>query len=307
MQNHISKLNRKRVETFSASLRSAAWSLCAVLLLAFGVASVQAQQDSEARKKGASGETVIPISPVNTRTRTRRTASSQPAARVDAAARDARQGSGEAMAGSANAQSGVEVDGDDAVTASKPAAARIDLDAAPVTSPEENGAGRIAALRAAVEEAATEQERARAERTLVDYLVAMKRDSEAVAELRSMMREERLDPVGFYNVGNALARLGDNPTAVDAYRKAIAQRHGNYSRALNNLGVVLMRLERWDEADEALNDALKQENFHYPEARRNLTRLAELRGRSDAVALPAMQNPAKPIPYRRNLTNVENL
>ena len=54
------------------------------------------------------------------------------------------------------------------------------------------------------------------------------------------------NPIGFYNLGNAYAHRGDNEAAIAAYRKAIEQRHGHYSRALNNLGVVLLRLDRWD-------------------------------------------------------------
>ena len=132
---------------------------------------------------------------------------------------------------------------------------------------------RITALRAQINEATDRDERARLQRTLVDYLIALKRRSEAIKELRAMMREERIDPVGFYNIGNALARLGDTPTAIDAYRKAIDQRRGNYARALNNLGVLLIRQERWDEALEALSSALKLENFRYGEASYNLGRV----------------------------------
>jgi len=116
------------------------------------------------------------------------------------------------------------------------------------------------------------------QRTLVDYLVALNRKSEAVAELRAMMRENRADAVGFYNVGNALARLDERDAAIEAYRKAIDQRKGKYPRALNNLGVVLLRQKRWDEALEALQSALKQENMRYGEASYNLGRLYAARG-----------------------------
>ncbi|HVG32494.1 MAG TPA: tetratricopeptide repeat protein [Pyrinomonadaceae bacterium] len=137
---------------------------------------------------------------------------------------------------------------------------------------------RITTLRAQITETTDKAERARLQRTLVDYLIALNRQSEAVKELREMMRENRVDPVGFYNIGNALARLGDTPTAIDAYRKAIEQRHGNYSRALNNLGVLLIRQERWDEALEALSSALRQENFRYGEASYNLGRVYAAQG-----------------------------
>ena len=93
-----------------------------------------------------------------------------------------------------------------------------------------------------------------------------------------------LDPVGFYNLGNALARLGHNEAAIAAYRKAITQRKGFYSRALNNLGVVLLRTGRWDEAQEALVSALRLENFRYAEASYNLGRVYAARGQNDLAA-----------------------
>src|ERR1051325_2506900 len=132
---------------------------------------------------------------------------------------------------------------------------------------------RIGVLRAQIREAKDATQRARLQRTLVDYLVALNRKSEAIAELRAMVRESRVDAVGLYNLGNALARLGEGDAAIDAYRKAIDQRKGKYPHALNNLGVVLIRQSRWDEALEALQAALKQENMRYGEASYNLGRL----------------------------------
>ncbi|MGH9969472.1 MAG: tetratricopeptide repeat protein, partial [Pyrinomonadaceae bacterium] len=103
----------------------------------------------------------------------------------------------------------------------------------------------------------------------------------AIVELQSMSGEDRFNPQGFYNIANAQARLGDGEGAIKSYRKAIDQRKGRYSRASNNLGVVLMRLGRWDEAYEALMSALRQESFRYPEASYNLGRLYAARGEGD--------------------------
>jgi tetratricopeptide (TPR) repeat protein len=143
------------------------------------------------------------------------------------------------------------------------------------------GGDRLSALRAQLEAAKTDRERSRLQRMLIDYLVALGKKHEAVAELRIMSRAERLDPIGFYNIGNALARLGDTDTAIDAYRKAIEQRHGNYARAFHNLGVMFFRQGRWDEAQESLATALRLENFRYSEASYNLGRVYAARGEAD--------------------------
>ncbi|HEX8708600.1 MAG TPA: tetratricopeptide repeat protein, partial [Pyrinomonadaceae bacterium] len=165
--------------------------------------------------------------------------------------------------------------------AETPTARAADEAAAPAAQPSASGTDRLSALRAQIEDARTDDERIRLQRTLVDYLVALNKKSEAVGELRAMSRAERIDPVGFYNLGNALARLGETDAAIEVYRKAINQRHGNYSRALNNLGVLLLRQGRWDEAQEALTTALRLESFRYGEASYNLGRLYSMRGEAD--------------------------
>jgi len=121
-------------------------------------------------------------------------------------------------------------------------------------------------------------ERARLQRELAERLAAEGRREEAVALLRSMLSEERFDPPFFYNVGNSLARLDEAGAAVEAYRKAVAQRRGSYARAQHNLGVVLTRLGRWEEAEAALSAALRLESFAYAEASYSLGRLHALRG-----------------------------
>jgi tetratricopeptide (TPR) repeat protein len=116
---------------------------------------------------------------------------------------------------------------------------------------------------------------------LVEEFANADRKTEALAELRSITSTDVFDPQSFYNAGNSFARLGDTDGAVEAYRKAIEQRKGRYSRAQNNLGVVLLRAGRWDESYAALLSALKLENFHYPEAGYNLGRLYAARGQND--------------------------
>jgi tetratricopeptide (TPR) repeat protein len=141
--------------------------------------------------------------------------------------------------------------------------------------------GEVERLRDEIRDARPGAERARLQRTLVEHLVALKRQPEALDALRMMIHEDRYDPAFFFNTGNALARLGDASAAEDAYRKAISQRRGNYSRALNNLGVILIRQGHWDEAQETFAAALLQENYAYPEASYNLGRLHLLRGEAN--------------------------
>lgn len=156
-------------------------------------------------------------------------------------------------------------------------------DASTKQSPETAAKGndRLDSLRAQIASAKTGDERMRLQRTLVDYLVALNRKMEALNELRAMARDERTDPVGFYNIGNALARVGDTDTAIETYRKAIKQRHGNYSHAQNNMGVLLLREGRWDEARDAFLAALALENYRYAEASYNLGRLYLAQGDSN--------------------------
>ena len=149
------------------------------------------------------------------------------------------------------------------------------------SSADEVKRDRVSVLRAQIIEARTEIERVRLQRTLVDYLIALGRNSEAAVELRAMLSAESLDAATYYNIGNGLAKLGESEQAVTAYRKAIDTRQGNYPRALNNLGVVLLDLGRMDEAFDAFVLAIKQQNFRYAEASYNLGRLYAARDEAD--------------------------
>ena len=116
---------------------------------------------------------------------------------------------------------------------------------------------------------------------LADQLAENDRKKEAIAELYSITAEDHFDPQNFYNVANALVRLGELDGAVNVYRKAIDQRKGRYSRAFNNMGVVLMRQGRWEESYEAFTSALRLEGFRYAEASYNLGHLYAIRGERD--------------------------
>ena len=139
----------------------------------------------------------------------------------------------------------------------------------------------LQALRQEIAAQTSDYERARVQLKLVDLLLNKGMQQQAIAELQAFSLEERFNPAGFYNIANAQARLGDSEGAVKTYRKAIEQRKGRYSRAFNNLGVVLMRLGHWDEAYDALVAALRLESFGYAEASYNLGRLYATRGETD--------------------------
>ena len=165
----------------------------------------------------------------------------------------------------------------------------------PVTSPKdaaENSANAVVdevddlesvlqRLRDEIEGASDPRERAQLQLKLADHLVLNGRKQEAIAELYSITAEDRFDPQNFYNVANALVRLGELDGAVNVYRKAIDQRKGRYSRAFNNMGVVLLRQGRWEEAYEAFTSALRLEGFRYAEASYNLGHLYAVRGEKD--------------------------
>jgi tetratricopeptide (TPR) repeat protein len=155
---------------------------------------------------------------------------------------------------------------------------------ATVEAPPTVVADPIVTLHDQIEAAATPQERMSLQLKLAELLVANNKKTEAIAELQKASSGSSFDPQGLYNVGNALARLGNTDGAIASYRKAIGQRNGGYSRALNNLGVVLLRVGRWDEAFDALSSALKLENFRYAEASYNLGRLYAARGQTDLAA-----------------------
>ncbi len=139
----------------------------------------------------------------------------------------------------------------------------------------------IVTLRDQIEAAATPADRIRLELKLADQFVSLGRKAEALKELDAVANSGAFDPPGFYNLGNSYARLGQSEAAINAYRKAIEQRNGNYSRAYNNLGVVLLGEGRWDDAYEALIAALKIESFRYAEASYNLGRVYAARGEND--------------------------
>lgn len=151
------------------------------------------------------------------------------------------------------------------------------------------------------DESPTAQERLRLQLKVVDQMVAAGNKQEAIAELHLLSKEDRFDPQGFYNIANAFARLDATDAAISTYQKAIDQRKGHYSRASNNLGVVLLRQGFWNQAYEAFLSALRAENFHYAEASYNLGRLYAVRGEQD-LAMREWRRAVKVDPNHRAAT-----
>ena len=142
----------------------------------------------------------------------------------------------------------------------------------------------VASLRDQIQAASTASDRIRLQLKLAELLVSTGHRTEALKELQLIANSGSFDPVGFYNLGNSFARIGETEAAINAYRTAIEQRKGTYSRAYNNLGVLLLRNGRWDEAHDAFLSALKLESFRYAEASYNLGRVYAARGQRDLAA-----------------------
>jgi tetratricopeptide (TPR) repeat protein len=199
---------------------------------------------------------------------------------AESTTRARRVGEQKPVTGGAKIDAATKSDGDAKSVAGSKTIAAEKKTVAVETKPETIEA-ELSRRRAEIVAAVKPEQRARLQRALVDRLVEVNMRGEALSELRLMIHEDRYDPAFFFNTGNALARLGDSNAAADAYRKAVSQRKGNYSRALNNLGVVLTRQGRWDEAYDALSAAMTQENLNYAEASYNLGRLHLLRGEAN--------------------------
>ena len=247
--------------------RSTRCFLCLVLLLVVGLPATAQVVTRPARKKRP--KTTAASAPAKGGSNSRRGRAQR--ARRTAPAATAEEEITEPVAAEKETDESAEAEG-----TNEPA---TDGTKKPVT--ELSGVVTEAELRTRIQEEKPGPVRANLQKLLVAILVSASLKADAITELRSMAQEDRYDPAFFYNTANWLARLGDASAAADTYRKAISQRRGHYARALNNLGVILTRQGRWDEAQTALTAALAQENNAYAEASYNLGRLYLLRGEAD--------------------------
>jgi tetratricopeptide (TPR) repeat protein len=151
----------------------------------------------------------------------------------------------------------------------------------PVAPADRTTSDSFQSLRDQINAAPSGPERIRLQLKLAEQFDAVEHKAEAIEELRAIADTDVFDPQDFFNAGNAFARMGASDDAIRVYRKAIDQRKGKYSRALNNLGVVLLRTGRWDEAYDSFMSALTLESFRYAEASYNLGRLYSARGERD--------------------------
>lgn len=141
-------------------------------------------------------------------------------------------------------------------------------------------------LRQAVEAAAAQPARLRAARfAYAQALAQAGRDADAAAQYRQAIHESRgNDPVSYYNLGNAYARLQQNEQAAEAYRRALEQRFNHYARASNNLGLMLVRLGRFDEAQQSFLKAIAEERGGFADAHYNLAQLYAQQGNVKAAS-----------------------
>ena len=93
--------------------------------------------------------------------------------------------------------------------------------------------------------------------------------------------------------GLTLARRGEYPEAIDAYRKAIEQRGGNHPWAYHNLGIALLRRGDFNESVDSFNRAIEQRNGEFPKAWHNLGIAQARRGDLEQAAAA----------FRRRLTS----
>jgi tetratricopeptide (TPR) repeat protein len=199
-------------------------------------------------------------------------------------AEHANESSGKPVVASSNAEKSIEKAETNSIKNSSNSEKPGEAETPSVLPDETKGAGApnvSMSLRDQIKAAPGGPERIRLQLKLAEQLSATGQKTEAITQLHAITESDVFDPQGFYNAGNALARLGDSDEAMNAYRKAIDQRKGRYSRALNNLGVLLLRAGRWDEAHDAFLAALNLESFHYAEASYNLGRVYSARGERD--------------------------
>lgn len=95
-----------------------------------------------------------------------------------------------------------------------------------------------------------------ARNSLAVYWLGQERFDEAIKQCRKIIELRPNEPLGFMNLGAALARKGDAPAAIEQYERALALRPDD-PRIQRNLGQALLSERRVDEAIAHFERALE--------------------------------------------------
>src|ERR1700752_1109169 len=87
----------------------------------------------------------------------------------------------------------------------------------PAMGAQGNDDDQLKSLRDQIAAATVAHDRNRLQLKLADELVKTGHKTEAVSELFAMLKATDFDPISFYNLGNAFARLGETEPAIAAY------------------------------------------------------------------------------------------
>lgn len=124
--------------------------------------------------------------------------------------------------------------------------------------------------------------------TAVSYnmLGVMYRDAErhdhAVAQFEAAVQLKPSSADALFNLGCSHAQLGRYTDALRAYRIALERERKNEARIQNNIGQVLGKLERWNEAIAALHEA-EEADEAFPETQLNLAEVLKSQGQLAAA------------------------
>jgi serine/threonine-protein kinase len=98
------------------------------------------------------------------------------------------------------------------------------------------------------------------------YNFSVRKYDEAARDFRRAVELQPTFPSAHNRLGRALMLSGQFDAAADSFRRAVAQRGGNYPAAQYNLGFALHQQGRGEEAVEAYRAAVEQSGGTYPDA-----------------------------------------
>lgn len=125
-------------------------------------------------------------------------------------------------------------------------------------------------------------------------LRVVERHAEAAERFRRAAELAPTDADPLFNLGGSHELLEQHVEALTAYRGALEREHKNEARIHNNIGNVLGRLGRWDEALRAYHEA-EEADADFPETHLNLAQVYR-RGRMYAEAAGRFRRAAQLMP-----------